>query len=165
MTSASDSKRRDAAPDNTPGREHFIYAITFLPTNKRYIGRSINPKGRWHTHKSQLMTNKHWCRELQEDWNNNGKKAFSFTVIQRGIFSDKEAHSAELSHIFKSNCYNYLTSGGDENIEAVDLSKKRRSEALKRAWNNPDSNLRTPEKTRWNDPTQKQIQSEAMKKR
>ena len=167
MTSASGSKRRDAALDNAPGREHFIYEIRFLLTDKCYVGQSINPKQRWWTHKSALMTNKHWCSELQADWNAHGKGQFSFAILQDKLFSKDAVNAAECAHILSRHCYNYLivkdpTTG---RLSPSDVSRKKQSDSLKKAWNNPDSNLRIPVRRRWDDPDQRRVQSESQKRR
>jgi hypothetical protein len=164
---ASGSKRRDAAPDNAPGRQHFIYEIRFIMTGKCYIGQTINPRQRWWTHKSALMTNKHWCAELQQDWNTHGKISFQYNILQDGLFSKEMADAAEFGHILSRDCYNYLIARDETTgrLSPTDISRKKQSESLKRSWANPDSDLRNPIRTRWDDPEQRRIQSESQKRR
>lgn len=179
MSDASGAKRRDAALetartetlDNAPGREHFIYAITFLPTGKRYIGQTVDFRIRCYQHKTKLRNNKHWCAELQRDWNENGKSAFSFSILEDAFFTKDganigEAHFIQNTFLQNKECYNYLVSvGKDGKLTPIPKLRLKHSENIKKAWTDPSSDLRNPIRTRWDDPDQKRVQSESQKRR
>lgn len=169
MTSASDSKRRDAAPDNAPGRG-FIYGITCLSKQKRYVGQTVNFNQRIWTHRSSLRNNKHWCTEMQFDWNELGSTDFSFDLLQEVPLY--EMKFAEAKHILEASvnlngCYNYLISVDPKTGTLTPISRLRekQSEALKKAWNDPTTFLARPIRRRWDNPDQKRIHSESQKKR
>lgn len=166
------SRRDGLASDNAPRREHVIYAITHISSGRRYIGRSINELQRIYTHKSNLRRNRHWCPELQGDWNTDGKSAFSFEILERDIYSEEHAKTAEISHIAASckegrSLYNYHAEINPETgrLTLTDLGRQKQSELIKAAWADPTSDLRNPRRRRWDDPAQREIQSASQKKR
>ena len=55
-------------PENTSGG---VYAIINKETGKVYIGESWNLKKRAKAHINLLKSGKHYCKELQNDYNNN----------------------------------------------------------------------------------------------
>ena len=59
-----------------------IYKITCLPTGKYYIGSSLNIKGRFLKHKSDLKIQKHGNKYLQKAWNKHGATNFTFEILQ-----------------------------------------------------------------------------------
>lgn len=60
----------------------FIYQILNTVNNKRYIGRTINWRGRKSNHKGSLRKNKHHSAHLQHAWNKYGEDSFLFEVIE-----------------------------------------------------------------------------------
>ena len=161
------SIRPDGSLDDAPRRRWIIYAITHIPTGRRYIGQSRNHRQRFYTHKSALMTNKHWCSELQSDWNAGRKAAFSFDILRSDICSQEAAHVAEREEIFSApSLYNYkVCTTATGKLSIIDERRERQSIAVKAAWNNPNSDLRNPRRRRWDDPNQRNIQSESQKRR
>ena len=59
-----------------------IYKITCLSTGKYYIGSSLNIKGRFLKHKSDLKIQKHGNKHLQKAWNKHGATNFTFEILQ-----------------------------------------------------------------------------------
>jgi group I intron endonuclease len=59
-----------------------IYAITCLPTGKRYIGSAINIRKRWNQHRLALRKGKHHSRYLQRAWSKYGEGQFKFSVLE-----------------------------------------------------------------------------------
>ncbi len=158
------------ALDDAPRREHVIYAITHIRSGRRYIGRTINEEQRIYTHRSNLRCNRHWCPELQDDWNTEGAKAFSFDILERGILSEEEAKTKEIAHIVACadiGLYNYHADIHPKTgrLKLIDIRRQRMSDALKRAWDDPDCLLRTPKRTRWDIPGQREAQSQSQKQR
>jgi len=66
-----------------------IYLIRNLVNNKIYIGSAVNIKNRWYRHKNQLTTNKHKNPYLQSAWNKYGIGNFSFEIVSKLHFIDK----------------------------------------------------------------------------
>lgn len=58
-----------------------VYAITHLPSGKRYIGSSVNVKHRLCVHRWNLKGNKHPNAHLQNAYNKYGIQEFSFEKI------------------------------------------------------------------------------------
>jgi group I intron endonuclease len=59
-----------------------LYKITCLKNNKIYIGQSSNILSRLGKHVEKLENNKHDCLELQNDFNQFGKKSFLFEILE-----------------------------------------------------------------------------------
>lgn len=57
-----------------------LYAIVHVPTNKAYVGSSLNIKRRLKEHKTQLKHKKHHCTHLQNSWNKYGEEQFQFKI-------------------------------------------------------------------------------------
>ena len=61
-----------------------IYTITNKTTGRLYIGESLDIYRRWHDeHIPQLRKNRHYNKELQNDFNKYGEENFSFEVLER----------------------------------------------------------------------------------
>lgn len=60
-----------------------VYVITYLPTGKKYVGRTTNLKDRIQLHMSALRCGRHSSKELQKDYNKfgGGKDAFRIEVV------------------------------------------------------------------------------------
>lgn len=72
-----------------------IYCITCNPTNKVYIGQSINIRSRKNQHLQDLLKNKHCNSYLQNAFNKYGRSNFSFTVFEncsKKELNEKEAY-------------------------------------------------------------------------
>ena len=71
----------------------WIYCIRNKINNKKYIGQTALKRGykyRWYVHKEQLINNKHYSKNLQEDFNKYGMDNFEFIILDEFTFSDKE---------------------------------------------------------------------------
>ncbi len=80
-----------------------IYAIVCNPTNKVYVGQSINIKVRKGKHVSDLIKNKHCNSYLQNSFNKHGRNSFSFKVLEnceRDLLTERESYWIEK---YKSN--------------------------------------------------------------
>lgn len=58
-----------------------IYKIKCIPSNKVYIGQSIDVENRFNTHLNELKNNTHCNTEMQNDFNTYGAVNFKFKVI------------------------------------------------------------------------------------
>ena len=81
--------RQDNKEHNKQVRKQYyqnLPAATYLIMNtingKVYIGQSTQYSRRWRAHKCGLRKNKHDNKHLQQDWNEHGKDAFVFEVIE-----------------------------------------------------------------------------------
>lgn len=152
------------ASDNAPRRERFIYAITNETTGKRYVGCTVSTKTRWAAHRSGLRHDRHWCQELQADWNELSWAAFSFTVLERGLLTELEAKAAEIKHIAAKPCYNYqISNEAGDNFTITSLAKEHHAEMVKAAWADPSTGYHRQTTSRWDDPAQKVAASKRMK--
>ena len=69
----------------------WIYCIRNKINNKKYIGQTAwNINERLNKHKGQLINNKHYSKNLQEDFNKFGIDNFEFFILDEFTFSDKE---------------------------------------------------------------------------
>ena len=59
-----------------------VYALTNTHTGRVYVGSSFDITKRRGEHFSDLKTNRHRCRALQDDWLTLGDDAFSFTILE-----------------------------------------------------------------------------------
>jgi len=109
----------------------FIYCITNLVNDKKYIGQTINkPLTRWNSHKSdsELNSDTHLHRSMRK----NGVKQFQFEVIDGSASNIDELNDLEEFYIgfydtYKGDGYN-CTSGGD-NFIMSDETKAKMSES------------------------------------
>lgn len=62
-----------------------LYKIICFSNNKQYIGQSSNVPNRLSKHLSELKHNRHFCKELQNDFNLYTQKNF---IFQRLVFTE-----------------------------------------------------------------------------
>ena len=60
-----------------------IYAIVHRPSGRRYIGSSVNVRGRFHHHTWALKRSRHPNTALQTAWAADGREAFEFVLLER----------------------------------------------------------------------------------
>jgi group I intron endonuclease len=90
-----------------------VYYIRCIVNNYYYIGSSNDIDKRITQHKCLLRTNKHICKQLQDDYNKHGKESFVFDVIKLcDSINIKETETDILKNsIFKHyNLYNTVIS-------------------------------------------------------
>ena len=71
----------------------YIYCIRNKINDKKYIGQTALKRGykyRWYSHKEQLINNKHYNKNLQEDFNKYGMDNFEFIILDEFTFTNKE---------------------------------------------------------------------------
>ena len=71
----------------------WIYCIRNKINNKKYIGQTSDKRGYNHRiskHKGQLINNKHYSKNLQEDFNKYGMDNFEFIILDEFTFTNKE---------------------------------------------------------------------------
>ena len=67
-----------------------LYTIICLSNNRQYIGQSSNVPNRLSKHLSELKHNRHFCRELQNDFNLYTQKRFLFQRLALAEGRDKK---------------------------------------------------------------------------
>lgn len=85
-----------------------IYIIKNLLNNKMYIGSTTrNFTKRWSIHKVLLRNNKHHSPRLQNSWNKNGEKSFSFEVLEeiqdKNLVIERENYYLEFYKSYDKN--------------------------------------------------------------
>lgn len=59
-----------------------IYVIRCSPTNKVYVGSSINVDKRWKVHRAALRNRGHHNAYLQRAWDKYGEASFEFAIVE-----------------------------------------------------------------------------------
>lgn len=80
-----------------------IYAIVCNPTNKVYVGQSINIRSRKNQHVKDLLRDKHCNGYLQNTFNKYGRGAFSFRVLENCSKEELTVREAYWIQKYKSN--------------------------------------------------------------
>jgi group I intron endonuclease len=162
-------------------RPCFIYVITHVASGKRYVGSTVNPSGRWITHRSKLNCGKHHCSHLQRAWKKYGAAAFVFSVLEQLPTNDRVPRAiAELKTIAAAPCYNsQIANFNRTNFENSPATRKRIAIGVAKALETDPSLIgflknrgaelaaliRSPEgrkragettKRRWRDPVERQ---------
>ena len=74
-----------------------IYTIANKVTGKMYIGESLDIYRRWHDeHILQLRKNRHYNKELQNDFNKYGEENFEFEILERYSGNDPISTKARI---------------------------------------------------------------------
>jgi group I intron endonuclease len=89
-----------------------VYAIINMINGRSYVGQSGRMWPRWYYyHYKHLTENKHWCRELQEDWNTQGADAFWFQPI-----ANITSHQIDRREVEQRWIDRFTTLGGVYNV-------------------------------------------------
>lgn len=67
-----------------------VYAITHVPSGRRYIGGSLDCVNRFTFHRWSLRQGSHPCKDLQSLWTAGEEGDFDFQVI-KDVIHDKDA--------------------------------------------------------------------------
>jgi group I intron endonuclease len=155
------------------GNQGGIYKILNLQNGRIYIGSTYRFKNRAKSHTSELKTNRHLNKFLQNDFNKCGEAAFVFEVLEvvdgdRSVRVEREQFHIDQWYDNQKNCYNLVKEardnrGGTRNKKPDDpttsgrckpfseerLAKHR--ETLKQAWQDPELRQARKEKSteRW----------------
>lgn len=80
-----------------------VYLIRCIPTEKVYVGSSVNIIARWSQHKCDLKAKRHHSTKLQRAWDKYGASSFEFSVIEENC---SELIQAEQKWIDSFNAFN-----------------------------------------------------------
>jgi hypothetical protein len=118
-----------------------IYSITCIVTNKKYIGISHRPRGRWSAHKSELKYSKHHNYQLIEDYLSYGLDSLVFEILKSGLRL-KDAEDQENSlvmELLKSNLTYNIAVNHDQvtyNPNKEQICKKRKDRKVSKHTRN-----------------------------
>ena len=84
----------------------YVYRITNIQTQKKYVGITENFKQRKRKHIKELKNNTHYSQKLQNAWNYWGENNFEWTVREVQIDQYDDLYDIEMEEIKKYNSYN-----------------------------------------------------------
>ena len=84
----------------------YVYRITNIQTQKKYIGITENFERRKKKHIKELKNNTHHSPKLQKAWNYWGENNFEWTVREVQINQYDDLYDIEVEEIKKYNSYN-----------------------------------------------------------
>lgn len=129
-----------------------IYKITNTANGKVYIGSSVDVRGRFNSHRSDLRQNKHGNQHLQRAWNLYGEHSFVFEIIEEcSADSVRFIEQKYLDELFakshKDDFYNIYD-------KASGISSEKAKENNIKRWSDPEFKARASESFRrvWSDP-------------
>ena len=104
-----------------------LYAIVHVPTNKAYVGSSVNIKRRIKEHMTELRYKRHHCAYLQNAWNKYGASQF---VVKTPIFFDAPEIVREFEQAFLDCFFDQLFNTNPSAIGGAwgDYSAAKRSD-------------------------------------
>lgn len=114
-----------------------VYSIVSISCGRKYIGKSLNLKQRWISHKSLLRRNVHPSLHLQRAWNKYGEGNFKFEIVEfvedANILLKREQHWINFYRVYlPKNGYNSrIVADSNAGWKQTDASKKRISDKLK----------------------------------
>lgn len=128
-----------------------VYHIRNKINGRRYFGSAKRFKSRWKSHERSLNQGIHHNKFLQSDFNKCGSEAFVFEVLQVVDGEQTERLLIEQRYLDQfcgdiTICYNFsklASSTHPKNPEEVSL---RKSESMKKAWQNPEHRKNVSEK-------------------
>ena len=93
---------------NNTTRIRGIYKIVNKVNQKYYVGRSVNIRGRWRTHKRSLGLSIHQNKHLQSAWNKYGSDNFEFIIVElvEGDIRAAEQRYLDICKREKTRTYN-----------------------------------------------------------
>lgn len=123
-----------------------VYIILHTASGKAYVGESSNIKGRWKSHFTDLVKNKHKNTYLQNAWNRHGATAFEFKLFLKieenlsPFHLKKRLREEEVRVLALFPDHYNLTEAGDGGMICSEESKKKMGTAIKHNWkNNPST--------------------------
>ena len=100
----------------------YIYSITHITDNKKYIGQTIDLSNRWYNHKNDLKQNKHHSSKLQRAWNKYEEDEFKFDIIEEiddVLLNEREKYWIQYYNSYE-NGYNETRGGQECGHEALE---------------------------------------------
>lgn len=112
-----------------------IYEIVNTVTGCRYIGSAKNIKGRWTTHRGQLIRHKHHSKYMQRSWSKYGQDAFRFSVLLYCNIENLIMYEQRCIDGFKPEYNSSPTAGSQLGLKMSKESRAKLSECAKRTRN------------------------------
>lgn len=112
-----------------------IYEIVNTVTGCRYIGSAKNIKGRWTTHRGQLVRHKHHSKYMQRSWNKYGPDIFRFSVLLYCNVENLIMYEQRCIDGFKPEYNSSPTAGSQLGLKMSKESRAKLSESAKRTKN------------------------------
>jgi hypothetical protein len=116
---------------------NIVYTITNTINGRIYIGSSLGGINRINQHKSLLSRNKHYCKDLQSDYNEIGADKFKYKTIHEyddiSRYKLSRVEEYEIRQYSKThNLYNQIKTCGSlyPNLRAAKISHKTISKAM-----------------------------------
>lgn len=72
-----------------------VYEIVIVATDERYIGSSVNVRGRWGKHRYDLRHGKHLVPAIQAAYDKDGLSGLAFNILERcddSVVREREQH-------------------------------------------------------------------------
>lgn len=128
-----------------------IYSIKCLVNNRVYVGQAVDYERRCYQHITALRNNRHWVKDLQDDFNKYGEDSFEFNIVHVYDFDDSKTdeeildeldelekfYIKELKAFEDDGGYNSST-GGRKNVKYSSKHKHKLSESKKELFNNDE---------------------------
>lgn len=109
-----------------------VYAIRSIKNGKVYVGSSISLEQRKQTHFTALRKNRHYRRELQEDWNTFGESGFRFETLEMCEPVDRINLELAWINYFKSQNPRYGYNVRDPRMTSMaESSRKKISQSMR----------------------------------
>ena len=105
----------------------YIYHLTNIINNKKYVGKTINLQHRLEDHFSRLNSHKHHSHKLQRAVDKYGIENFKISYREVEVANEQELNLLEIQEIEKYNSYfeGYNeTLGGDGNSSLFDFEQR-----------------------------------------
>ena len=113
-----------------------IYSIRNVTSGKRYVGQSVDIKGRWFNgHRPALRSGRHSNPRLQNAWNKYGEDVFEHIVLLECCAAEFDVH--EIAFIKKYGAYGrggYNQTEGGCGVTAE--TRVKISSTIKKRWQN-----------------------------
>lgn len=103
-------------------KKEYIYVLTLLPVNKKYVGRTVNPDNRLKQHISALKSGRHPNKRMQEDYT-RFSCAVSMEVVDTGDSRRQQEINLEKNWISHYQTYDEECGYNDKDFVSMPLRR------------------------------------------